>query len=178
MQVKQLMKKIFLSLICLICLAQSACERDDICAETTVTTPLLVIDFFDADDPSSEKIPSNLVITADGQEQNEDGEVQAIIISATSSIAIPLRTDQDITSFTFTVNESDDDDNENENSDIITFNYTRTEDFVSSACGFRITYDGLQETLDSADDGPWINNVEISNPIVEDETTTHVTIFH
>ena len=172
------MKKILIFLICVICLAQSACERDDICAETTVTTPLLVIDFFDADDPSSEKIPSNLVITADGQEQNEDGEIQPIIISATSSIAIPLRTDQDITSFTFTVNEGDDNDDNDENSDIIIFNYNRTEDFVSSACGFRITYDGLEQTFDSADDGPWINNVEISNPIVEDETTTHVTIFH
>ncbi len=167
------MKKIILSLICLICLAQSACERDDICAETTLTTPLLVIDFFDADDPSSEKIPSNLVITADGQEPNEDGEVLPIVISTTSTITIPLRTDQDITSFTFTIDED-----ESENSDIITFNYFRTEDFVSSACGFRVTYDGLLETLEAGDDGPWINNVEISNPTVEDETTTHVTIFH
>lgn len=169
---KKMMKKIILSLICLFCLAQSACERDDICAETTVTTPLLVIDFFDADDPSSEKIPSNLVITSEGQ-------VQTIVIDAASTITIPLRTDQDITSFIFTTDESDDDDDTiNENSDIITFNYTRTEDFVSSACGFRITYDGLQESLEAGNDGPWINNVEISNPTVEDETTTHVTIFH
>ena len=42
----------------------SSCEKDDICAESTPTTPKVVIEFYDAANPTTAKNVSNLVVTS------------------------------------------------------------------------------------------------------------------
>ena len=42
------------------------CEKDDICAETTPTTPRVVIEFYDAANPTVLKSVTNLGVLAPG----------------------------------------------------------------------------------------------------------------
>lgn len=158
----------FLFLLC--CLWLSSCERDDICAESTPTTPLLVIDFFDQDNPSELKAPNNLLIIA-------QGSTEGLLLNS-SSVSLPLRTDEDQTQYTFVLNfESEDPDNI-ENADSIFFNHVRQEEYISKACGFRITYQALQDEIIAGNDGSWVDNITIVNTTVEDETEAHIRIFH
>lgn len=159
-----------ISLFALLLLATS-CERDDICAESTPTTPLLIIRFYDFDNPSEFKVPTNLGIAESDQENG--------LLFNSDSIAIPLRTDVDQTSFRFVLNATGETDTEDiSNEDLIDFTYERTEDYVSKACGFRITYDGLGESRTPQPDGFWIQDLIIDNNTVDNETTAHIRIFH
>lgn len=167
------MKKLILLLIIGASFGQSSCERDDICAETTPTTPLLIIRFYDANDPSEFKAPNNLSIVA---LESLDPST-AFLTTSSDSIAIPLRTVQEFTTFSFTIN-SGVSDEEAQNEDILTFIYTTEEEFVNKACGFRIVYEDLQDANAPQADGAWIQNIEIENPTVNDQTEAHVSIFH
>ena len=156
---------IFLSTILL------SCERDDICAESTPTTPLLIIRFYDFDNPSEFKIPPNLGIAESDQESG--------LLFNSDSIAIPLRTDIDQTSFRFVLNATGEADMEDiSNEDLVNITYERTEDYVSKACGFRITYDTLDTSRTPQPDGFWIQDLIIDNTTVDNETTAHIRIFH
>ena len=148
----------------------ASCERDDICAESTPTTPLLIIRFYDADNPTEFKAVTNLGVV-------EDGDTNGLLFN-TDSIAIPLRTEIDETRFQFVINATAADEDNPTNEDIINFNYTRTEDYISKACGFRVTYDGLQEARAAQDDGFWIQDLIISNTTIDNETAAHIRIFH
>lgn len=163
------MKKIFLSIITLT-LTLSSCERDDICAETLPVTPLLIIDFFDAENPSEPKVPEGLFIAEEGSNSG--------IAFTSSSISLPLRTNIDQTRFDFFLNFQDENQETAQNVDRVVFNYSRDEDFVSKACGFRVTYQALQNEFNPLEDGAWINNITILNATIEDETETHIRIFH
>lgn len=158
----------FLVLLC--CLWLSSCERDDICAETTPTTPLLVIDFFDADNPTEPKAPNNLIIA-------EAGTTTGLLVN-TATVSIPLRTDEDQSSFVFVLNSGSEEIDNPQNIDDITFSYTRTEEYVSKACGFRVLYQALQEQLTSPEDDFWIEDIIIVNPTIEDEAQAHIRILH
>ena len=48
-------------LIACFAIALSSCERDDICAEATPVTPLLIIDFFDIENTTEAKRPQILL---------------------------------------------------------------------------------------------------------------------
>lgn len=163
------MKKLFLLIISLGFLV-SSCERDDICAESTPTTPLLVIDFFDADNPSEPKIPADLLIVEEGSDQG--------LTFASASISLPLRTDVDQTRFNFVLNFASEDDDNPQNVDAVAFNYVRQEEYISKACGFRVTYQALQDQFLPLPDNAWIDNITILNTTIEDETETHIRIFH
>ncbi|WP_035336295.1 DUF6452 family protein [Dokdonia sp. PRO95] len=167
------MRKLLLILIISASLGQSSCERDDICAETTPTTPLLIIDFYDVNNPSLLKAPNNLTVTTIiDQEVNE-----VIALVNLESIEIPLRTNAELTTYSFTINTAEDDEEE-PNTDDLTFTYTVTDEFVNKACGFRVVYDDLQNTIDPQQDGAWIQNIDIENPTVNDQTEAHISIFH
>lgn len=163
------MKKTFLLLMSISFLLAS-CERDDICAESTPTTPLLVIDFFDADNPSEPKIPTDLLIVEEGFDQG--------LSFTSSSISIPLRTDVDQTRFNFVLNVNSEDPDTPQNVDLVVFNYVRQEEYISKACGFRVTYQAIQDEFLPGADTPWIDNITILNTTIEDETETHIRIFH
>jgi len=151
-----------------------SCERDDICAESTPTTPLLIIKFIEDGTVSDIKQPNELQIEAPGFDN--------IITFETNqdSIFIPLRTNASLTDFIFTIDSDVTEEDESiPNSDTLSFQYTVVEDFVSSACGFRANYNGLTNSFVIEDnDENWIKGITIQEENVIDETVAHILIFH
>lgn len=145
------------------------CERDDICAEETPTTPLLIIKFFDDITRTDEKDAPNLRVRS-----TDEGAEAFIDLTTTDSIMIPLKTDGLITEYEFAINSGEDD----ENIDILNFQYITEEEFVSSACGFRVLYRGLTESGVGGTDENWIEEISVQQLDVIDETVTHVYIYH
>ncbi len=151
----------------------SSCERDDICAEGTPTTPLLIIKFIDFDTGTEIKAPVELQVKA------VDIDSPFTLGAVTDSIIIPLKTKESITNYEFTINSNFDNDSIPENTDTISFQYTLEEEYVSSACGFRVNYIGLTASPPEAgNDGSWIRSITVQREDVTDETTAHVFIFH
>jgi len=148
----------------------SSCERDDICAETTPVTPLLVIDFFDIENTTEPKAPTNLLVV-------ENGETIGLGFNETT-ISIPLRTNVDQTDFLFILNTGSENIDNPENIDELSFSYIRQEEYISKACGFRVTYDALDPNRAPGADGFWIQDIIIINSTIEDETSAHISIFH
>ncbi len=171
--------KMYKSLLFIICVfittyLVSSCERDDICAEGTPTTPLLIIKFIDFDNSTEVKAPTELQVKA------VDLENVFPIGTVTDSILIPLKTTESITEYAFTINSDTTNDETPPNTDIISFQYTLAEEYVSSACGFKVNYEGLTISPPNAgeDGSNWIQNITIQREDVTDETTAHVFIFH
>lgn len=157
--------------------ANISCERDDICAEDTATTPFLIIKFIDDNTVSDIKQPNELQVKAIG--------FDSIISFETNqdSIMIPLRTNEMLTSFEFTIDSDtmDGTDTVLPNTDILNFEYTPVDEYVSSACGFRVIYNDLELTdIDSqpTDDDEWIQRITIVEENVINETAAHILIFH
>lgn len=160
-----------MSVICTAILILAGCERDDICAEDTPTTPLLIIQFFDFDTRIDSKAPNNLSVRSADLSEN------FISNSDQDSIAIPLKTNADITDFRFTIDVND----SVQNIDSLSFEYTAVEEYVSSACGFKINYEGLTFTLIEEEDqanNNWIKEVVRIESNITDENTTHIFIYH
>ena len=180
------MKKVFFKII-LVCFGIfliSGCQRDDLCAESTDTTPLLIIRFFDIEEPEESRSPTNLRVW--------DPERDTILIDRENvdSIAIPLKTFEDNTEYAFTINareideeeeEDEDDDDTNTlipNTDILRFSYGREQVYVNRACAYKVIYSGLRLNLDAGEDEAWIQTYTIEQTEVEDETNRHISIFY
>ena len=159
----------------------ASCEKDDICAESTATTPQLVITFKDADNTTESKPVESLGIYA----LKDD---QLILIESinginTDSIAIPLRNDISISDFKFYKNYSLIDEVILGEENHIHLDYSIEEVFVSRACGFINNYNDLSvfnydPNLFGPPTGTWISGYEIINSIVVNENQAHVKIFH
>ncbi|MGH1384759.1 DUF6452 family protein [Kordia sp.] len=170
-----------------------SCEKDDICVEGTITTPLLVIEFFDIADTSGEDVAKNVTglwVEAVNPNTEVINGVTFIVdpiqttAQSTNTVSIPLRTQEMSTEYRFISNyELDTDGNQLGNEDILTFNYETQEIFLSRACGYVTNYT-LNETdgVVVTDDGDnWIditNGIQISEMNVQNETVTHVKIYH
>ncbi|MFD2561151.1 DUF6452 family protein [Aquimarina rubra] len=169
--------KLYKTLIFVICsliglYLSSSCQRDDICAEDTPTTPFLIIKFIDDQTVSDIKQPNELQVKAIGVD-----EILDFTATNQDSILIPLRTNATLTEFEFTIDA--DDGGEDPNTDSLSFQYTPVEEYVSSACGFRVSYNGLTRTLTQEENGGnWIKRITIVEDNVTDETAAHVLIFH
>jgi len=172
------MKKTFL-LILAIAFTFSGCEKDDICDANTVTTPRLVISFYDVTNSSVAKNVTNLKIIGEGMTEGVSFKGSTLINGNT--VSIPLKTDVDTTTFSFILNFG----NSNPalvNEDILKFNYARENIFVSRACGFKTNY-----TLDpiapythsdaAVPDLKWIQYISVKNSIINNENETHLEIF-
>lgn len=155
-----------------------SCEKDDICAEGTPTTPSLVIDFFERTNTSQPKNVTNLKVVADGM--TEGVPFGTTDVTSTNTIQIPLRTDADETIYHFIQNSTATDGSSND--DIITFKYTRNEIYVSRACGYKTQFylisDNENEAaiLDPAGT-PWISFLTILRTNIEDENEAHINIY-
>jgi hypothetical protein len=146
------------------------CEKDDICAETTPTTPKLVIEFYDAANPTELKNVTNLGIA-------EPTFDTGYAFNAVSSITVPLRTNQNTTTIRFVLNGSDTD-TTNDLFNDITFNYTTNQIYISRACGYKSNFNLDTTILTDVPTQPnWISSVEIIQPNVENENETHVKIY-
>lgn len=161
-----------------------SCERDDICPESTPTTPRLIIDFYDVSIQEDSKNVFDLVVSG----VDNDDILEGFAFVDTGNIVLPLKTDEDSTQYVLVKNASINDnatpdDNEDDfiegNYDTITINYTRELLFVSRACGYKTIFNNVTISIvDDADN--WILSRESinDNQSVEDETTTHFNLFH
>jgi hypothetical protein len=166
------MKKIvFITLSLLLALSFWNCEKDDICAEGTPTTPRVIIEFYDAANPTVLKNVTNLGVI-------EPTFTEGIPFNGVSKIQVPLRTTADITTLNFTQNGSDTN-STNDNIDAITFNYERINEYVSRACGYKTLFylNDINPIVLTADGNNWIQNIEVMQPNIETENEVHVKIY-
>lgn len=153
-------------------LSMVSCEKDDICVDAV--TPQLIITFYDQDNVSDAKDVTLLRVYGEGLDP--DGAV--IDRTTTDSIAIPLKTLEDSTSYVFITNSGDDEnDQEVGNADVLTFYYNINEIYVSRACGYKVNYSSLTAGI-TPDTDNWITNISIENNEVTDEVAAHVNIYH
>ncbi|MCF4102769.1 DUF6452 family protein [Gillisia sp. M10.2A] len=157
-----------------IILLSLGCQRDDICSETTQTTSRLVLSFYDADNVNVLKAPPNMNVKA------TDNDSLLFETINQNNIAIPLKTDGNSTEYEFIINaeEEDDEPSVDINSDIVQFTYARSEEYISRACSYKVVYSNLNAVLTSEPNSNWIKNIVIEESNIEDETTTHISIYH
>lgn len=163
------MKKIaFIALSLLVAVSFWNCEKDDICAEGTPVTPRVIIEFFDAADPETPKNVTNLGVIA-------SGFTEGFAFNGTNKIEVPLRTNVDTTDLDFVLNGADNDP-ANDETITLTFNYERSNVFISRACGYKTIFN-LTEVLPNDFTGTWISNLTIEQPNIINENETHIKIY-
>ena len=161
-----------------------ACESDDICPESTPTTPRLIIDLFDISNQESSKNAFKLVAIGIGNEV----PLPDYTIVTTNKLILPLKTDASTTQYllhkdyTYSDNGTPDDTSDDiigGNPDVISINYSTEEVYVSRACGYKTVFKNVTLTIESDSDN-WIQLKQSinDNQSVEDETTAHFNIFH
>lgn len=170
------------SLICsalLFALLLPNCERDDICDEDTPTTPRIVVEFYDYNDPGTLKNVTGLAL------QSVDSD-SIITYNAVSKVFVPLKTDQDITTLNFTLNSTSADPSL-VFTDKLEFNYSREDVYVSRACGYKTVFAlnngaGLAPAFvlndtPAATAGDWIKNIVVDTYNIASENETHIRIY-
>ncbi|WP_242205336.1 DUF6452 family protein [Aestuariivivens insulae] len=179
------MKKISLLILVVLLTSHFSCERDDICPETTSTTPRLIIDLYDFSNQEEKK---NVIDFRVQGVDNDEVLPDYNVIKATNNIILPLRTDTNKTEYMlhidYAVNDNGTPDNTDDdftegNQDIISINYTTEEVYVSRACGYKTIFKNVTLSIVSDNDN-WIKLKEsvTENQSVEDETTTHFNLYH
>ncbi|GGI57790.1 DUF6452 family protein [Winogradskyella haliclonae] len=174
------------------------CERDDICAEGTPTTPRLLIEFFDAIDTETLKSVTRLsvygedLVTENGAIVLPEVSTSASLIfnSNSNAIELPLLVGEEGVEITTryilekdTNLRIDGDVATDSNVDILVVRYIPQFVYVSRACGFKSIFTNLEVSIESNDASQWIQNIAFANTtdtqiIVENEDATHVQIFH
>lgn len=156
-----------------------SCESDDVCDSTIPTTPSLVIEVYDATNTSTLKATTNLKIT-------EVGNAVALISNLNATkFKIPLISNANIVKYEFASNANliNGIINPAINKDIITFNYTTKDVYISRACGYKTTfkindfnYNNNVEDF-AGENSKWIKNVQLITKTIDNETQVHLKIF-
>jgi hypothetical protein len=178
------MKKIYLLLL-VFAFGLSGCEKDDICDANTPTTPRLVIDFYNASNPAALKNVTNLKVRGEGMTEDvilgESANGDPIYIATNvSRVLVPLKTLEDKTRLVFIFNSLSD----TPQSDTLEFNYTRSTEYVSRACGFKTFYT-LNATsnpvkpviLNDGNPGVWMQSFELNQTNIVNENEVHLKIL-
>lgn len=181
------MKKI-ISLLLVFTFGLSSCEKDDICDANTPTTPRLVIAFYDNGDPNNQRTVTNLKVIGVGKKDddaiifNENGTSITKYLTNANTISIPLKTDSTSTSYRFIYNSL----SEAADTDVLTFNYTSNNVYVSRSCGYKTTFklnpvgnttgSGIIKT-DPEGDGFWMQNIIVQTSNIESENEAHIKIY-
>lgn len=149
-----------------------SCEKDDICPEGTPTTPQVVIEFYDAANPENLK-NVNLRVVSPGFPEDTETNVHPGV----SKIKVPLKTNEDETVLQFIQN-GDDSDSINDNTDVLTFNYSRTDIYVSRACGYKTVFQLNEGSPTLTNDGSnWISSLNVTQSNIQYENETHIKIY-
>ncbi len=178
------MKKIIL-LVLVVVFAFSGCEKDDICAANTATTPRLVLSFYDISNSTVLKNVTRLKVVGEGMTEgiifNASATGESKYLTSGSTISIPLKTDEDTTTYSFTFNSG------NANPDLIfvdnvTINYTRNTIYVSRACGYKTIFtlnptNAIVHTAEPVSSETWIQYISVEKTNIENENETHLKIF-
>jgi hypothetical protein len=163
----------------LLCFAITNCEKDDICSESTETTPSMHIGFYSIILPS-DNIPKNVTklrITGVGNSNvlpGYDGTKNL------SEAYLPLKTTEDNTQYVLHQGYGiDENDVVLGNPDTISINYIRKEVFVSRACGYKTIFENVVLTVIN-DGNNWIQlaQAENDNQTVENETDIQYKLYH
>ncbi|SFA91337.1 hypothetical protein SAMN05660845_0944 [Flavobacterium swingsii] len=167
------MKKLIIaSIVLVIAFLFWNCEKDDICEDGTPTTPRMIVEFYDNLEPTTKKTVTNLGIVADGM-------TTGLLYNGVSKIEVPLQTTADITKYSF-IFDSQNVDTSLRNTDKITINYTKTDVFISRACGYKTVFslldnpNGIVKTIDTDN---WIKEIVIQKYKILNEDEVHVKIF-
>ncbi|WP_298537243.1 DUF6452 family protein [uncultured Algibacter sp.] len=179
-------KFLIIPLITVICFSL-ACEPDDICPESTSTTPRLIIDFYDANNQENLKNVFDLRIEGIGNTTYLDGkdlsgnEIAYDGASNFNNALLPLKTDANTTQFVLIKEYEfvDDTTPPKGNRDTITINYSRELVYVSRACGYKTIYKDVTLTIEPDDDN-WMKSRQplSDNQSVENEFETHFNVTH
>lgn len=176
------MKKIAALTILILVLSSSfiSCEKDDICADGTPTTPSMIVKFFNNENRSAPKSVSRLDYFVEGM-------TDTIKLTNVSEIRVPLRVDATSTKwgfkYSFTPTGST---TPITNTDFLEFKYSTQQTYISRACGFKSTFllepdiqANLNPVLTDAvgESQLWIQDVEIENVNIENENEAHISIF-
>ena len=151
------------------------CEPDDICPESTPTTPNLIIRFYDILNEDSKKNVFNLRVQGIGN----DNPLTNYNVVTTDSIVLPLKTNAATTQYSLHKEYSNVDGVIDGNEDIITINYSTEQVYVSRACGYKTIFKNVTLTINNDGDN-WIQSKESinDNQSVEDEKAAHFKLFH
>ncbi len=178
------MKKI-ISILLLFTFGLSSCEKDDICDANTPTTPRLIITFYDISSPTKTKNVKNLKVIGDEMEEgivfNESLAVDDSLryVTSGSTVSIPLKVNDSTSTFKFIYDAF----NTNPaaiNTDVLKFNYTTQNVYVSRACGFKTVFQlrNLLPIVQTDPDGSvWMTEVDLENPNIESEDETHIKVY-
>ena len=173
------------------------CERDDICAEGTPTTPRLLVEFYDINNPEELKSVLRLTVYGEGLVTDESGtpieptaennEGTLLFNENSTSVELPLKIglEGETTTSRFIFEKEtnlrlDEDGTTESNVDIIEVSYTSEFIYVSRACGYKSIFNNLEVNLDTDGDN-WVSSIQIEESIettVENENTVHVRILH
>lgn len=111
-----------------------------------------------------------------------EGMTTGLGFNGVNSIKIPLKITADVTQFQFILNFGNTITPALVNSDVVQFNYTRNNQFVSRACGYKTLFT-LDETnpyalseLEPAGT-PWIKNIIVNQYQISNENETHFKVF-
>ena len=174
-----------LSLLLLVIVTSSSCEKDDICDANTSTTPRLVIDFYNNTNPTVKKNVTNLKVIGDGMKDgiifNSSGTEVSKYLANGSTISIPLKTDANSVKYQFILN-SDNPNSTLIDTDEISFNYTRNDVYVSRACGFKtlFTFESINPFVHNAvptTKEKWMQNISIQKNNIDNENETHIKVY-
>ncbi|WP_412463923.1 DUF6452 family protein [Flavobacterium mekongense] len=163
------MKRIIM-LLCLV-MAFSGCEKDDICVDET--TPQLVLEFYDISNPTVLKNVVNLKVTGDGMTDALN------TFNGVSTISLPLKTNEDATKYHLLLNSNS---STASNEDVLEFNYTRENVYVSRACGYKTVFElnnanGLVLTDAITPDGLWMQDTNLQTNSIITENEVHLKIY-
>lgn len=171
-----LMKKKFFFALFILLLASSGCERDDLCTPDQETSSRMVVVFKDLLSPDTVKPVENLRVRVLGASEFAPLDFEgSTSLEMADTVYIPLRNFDDLTIYDFETDNEED----GFNIDRLNFSYTREDEFVSRACGFKINYNDLGASRqEEFPDQPWIFNIEVLDSTVNNRNEVHVEIFH
>lgn len=145
-----------------------ACEKDDICIESEIGTPRIILSFYDKTNKTLKKPVENLLIKGIEREDTLD-------IFSGDSIAIPLQNNLNFSKYEFILNAG----GENSNNDTIHFEYSRYDLYINRACGFKSNYilnDPPAKLFNI--DSPWIEQILKLKDTILNENNAHLAIYH
>ncbi len=145
-----------------------SCEKDDICIESEIGTPRIILSFYDKINKNLKKPVENLLIKGLEKEDTLD-------IFSGDSIAIPLRNDSNFSKYEFILNSGE----ENSNNDTIHIFYSRYDSYINRACGFKSNFilNNPPAELFNKDNN-WINEIVKLKDTVLNEDYSHLAIYH
>ena len=176
------MKKLLLLL--LLIFSFSSCEKDDICAEET--TPRLIMEFYDISNPANLKNVLNLKVKGNGATDfivfNESLPIdnQNRYLFSGNKLELPLKINDSITKYSLVLNSTSTSVLPNE--DLLEFNYTRQNVYVSRACGYKTIFTlnspiGVIRTDNETPDLFWMQNINIQTTNIDTENEVHIKVF-